>query len=127
MARVEACAWGGSGEGRPFSGRVAGPDGSAPEAFQAILFEDVLLVAREGRDVEPLFLALAEAVDFDEASLRGAGARMAGARVGLLEAGREDGRVPCPSTSESLPVGGGVGGRVGGVGPDASRGSAGAL
>jgi hypothetical protein len=68
VARAEALRLGGSGEGRPFSGRVAGPDGSAPEAFQAILFEDVLLVAREGRDVEPLFLALAEAVDFDEAT-----------------------------------------------------------
>ena len=66
VARAEALRLGGSGAGKPFSGRVAGPDGSAPEAFQAILFEDVLLVAREGRDVEPLFLALAEAVDFDE-------------------------------------------------------------
>jgi hypothetical protein len=68
VARVEALRLGGTGEGRPFSGRVAGPDGSAPEAFQAILFEEVLLVAREGRDVEPLFLALVEAVDFDEAT-----------------------------------------------------------
>jgi hypothetical protein len=68
VARPEALRLSGSGEGRPFSGRVAGPDGSAPEAFQGMLFEDVLLVAREGRDVEPLFLALAEAVDFDEAT-----------------------------------------------------------
>ena len=62
VARTEALRLGGSGEGRPFSGWVAGPDGSPPEAFQAMLFEDVLLVAREGRDVEPLFLALVEAV-----------------------------------------------------------------
>lgn len=68
VARAEALRLSGSGEGRPFSGRVAGPDGRAPEAFQGMLFEDVLLVAREGQDVEPLFLALTETVDFDEAA-----------------------------------------------------------
>jgi hypothetical protein len=57
---------GGSGEGRPFLGSVAGlDDGVTPEPFQSLLFEDVLALARDGRDVEPVFLALTEGVAFD--------------------------------------------------------------
>lgn len=80
-ARAKVLRLGGSGEGKPFTGRVAGLDGTpavegtAPTAgapagagdpFHALLFEDVLVVAREGRDVEPVFPALLSAVEFDE-------------------------------------------------------------
>jgi hypothetical protein len=86
-ARAEVLRLGGTGEGKRFAGRVAGLDGvgaggaptpgapatgapatGAPEPFQALLFEDVLVVAREGRDLDPLFVALSENVTLDEAT-----------------------------------------------------------
>jgi hypothetical protein len=59
----------GGGPRRPGGGRGGGaaPAGP-PEPFQGMLFEDVLLLAREGRDIEPLFLGLTENVEFDEAA-----------------------------------------------------------
>ncbi|MBN1321461.1 MAG: hypothetical protein JXA87_11560 [Thermoleophilia bacterium] len=77
-ARAKVLRLGGSGEGRPFTGCVMGlgdEPGAAnrpsqpagvPEPFHALLFEDVLVVAREGRDLEPVFLALVGAIDLDE-------------------------------------------------------------
>lgn len=74
---TKACAkflrLGGSGDGWPTSGQVAGLDaqgaqGAAPQPFNALVFEDVLVVAREGRDLDPLFLALVEKSAFDEAT-----------------------------------------------------------
>ncbi len=79
-ARAKALRLGGSGEGKPFTGLVTGLEenagatasqgrpAGAPEPFHALLFEDVLVVGREGRDLEPVFLALAEAFDLDEPS-----------------------------------------------------------
>jgi hypothetical protein len=73
-ARTEVLRLGGSGEGWHACGQVAGfgsgvlDSGGAPELFNALLFEDVLVVAREGRDLEPVFLALVETVTFDEAT-----------------------------------------------------------
>ena len=73
-ARTEVLRLGGSGEGWRVSGQVAGfgsgalDSGGAPEPCNALLFEDVLVVAREGRDLEPVFLALVEAATFDEST-----------------------------------------------------------
>jgi hypothetical protein len=81
-ARAKILRLGGSGEGKPFLGRVIGLDdgpaglgaGAAavppplPEPFQALLFEDVLVIAREARDLDPMFLALFGAVEHDEAA-----------------------------------------------------------
>jgi hypothetical protein len=73
-ARAEVLRLGGSGEGKRFYGRVAGPAPTgAPatcgaEPFQALLFEEVLVVARNGHDLQPVFLALTEGVAFDEPS-----------------------------------------------------------
>ena len=72
-ARAQVLRLGGSGEGWPTSGQVAGLDGqgaqgAAAEPFNALVFEDVLVVAREGRDLDPLFLALVEKARFDEAT-----------------------------------------------------------
>lgn len=68
QARTEVLHLGGSGEGWLVLGQVAGLDGDSPEPFRALLHEDVLVVAREGRDLEPVFLALIDSVVFDEAS-----------------------------------------------------------
>lgn len=79
VARAEALRLGGSGEGKPFSGWVsgldagAGPSGAAggaaaAEPFRALLFEDVMVIAREGRDLDPVFIALTEGVSFDDAA-----------------------------------------------------------
>jgi hypothetical protein len=70
-ARAKALRLGGSGEAKPFSGMVAGEMvagavGGAPEPFRAVLFEDVMLIAREGQDLDPLFVALTETVTFDQ-------------------------------------------------------------
>jgi len=81
-ARAKALRLGGSGEAKPFSGMVtvtdaAGPaagGGAAPgspgaaEPFRALLFEEVMVLAREGRDLEPLFIALTEKITFDESA-----------------------------------------------------------
>lgn len=88
--RAEVLRLGGSGEGKPFAGRVSGlvavgaaPDadsgpgaglgadsgpgaGGLPEPFQTLMFEDVLVIAREGRDLDPLFLALFGTVTYDD-------------------------------------------------------------
>jgi hypothetical protein len=86
VARAKALRLGGTGEGKPFSGMVAGldaPDGAAArsaasagagaaqgtaEPFRALLFEDVVVIAREGRDLDPVFMALTEKITFDDAS-----------------------------------------------------------
>ena len=84
-ARAEVLRLGGFGKGKRFAGRVTGLDGAGaggvptpggpatgapatgtPEPFQALLFEDVLVVAREGRDLDPLFVALSEGLAFDD-------------------------------------------------------------
>ena len=70
-ARAKALRLGGSGEGKPFSGMVSGIDGTGggPAApFRALLFEDVMVIAREGRDLDPVFVALTEKIAFDEAA-----------------------------------------------------------
>jgi hypothetical protein len=65
-ARVEVLRLVGTGEGRPLSGRVAGLDGEAADSFRGTLFQDLFLIAREGRDFTPIFLALTEGVTFDQ-------------------------------------------------------------
>jgi hypothetical protein len=79
-ARTEVLRLDGSGECWPVMGQVAGLDGGtssrggaptaagAPEHFRALLYDDVLVVAREGHDLEPVFLALVEEVSFDAAT-----------------------------------------------------------
>ncbi len=71
-ARAKVLRLGGSGDGWPTSGQVAGLDGQgaqgAAEPFNALVFEDLMVVAREGRDLDPLFLALVEKSAFDEAT-----------------------------------------------------------
>lgn len=72
-ARAKVLRLGGSGDGWPTPGQIAGLDGqgaqgAAAEPFNALVFEDVLVVAREGRDLDPLFLALVEKAAFDEAT-----------------------------------------------------------
>jgi len=79
VARADVLRLSGSGKAWPVSGHVTGLDGATdsgtardatvpPEPFSALLFEDVLVVAREGRDLEPLFLALFDTLRFDEAT-----------------------------------------------------------
>lgn len=86
VARAKALRLGGTGDGKPFSGMVTGldaPDAAAarsaasagagaaqgtPEPFRALLFEDVVVIAREGRDLDPVFMALTERITFDDAS-----------------------------------------------------------
>jgi hypothetical protein len=95
VERAKALRLGGSGEGKLFSGLVAGldapgaggsgaggtgagaPDAArdaagippgAAEPFRALLFEDVMVIAREGRDLDPVFMALTEKITFDDAS-----------------------------------------------------------
>jgi hypothetical protein len=80
LARTDVLRLGGSGDGWLLLGQVDGlgkglgdgapssADGAATGPFRALFFEDVLAVAREGRDVEPVFLALVERVIFDEAT-----------------------------------------------------------
>ena len=79
-ARTDVLHLTGSGEGWLVLGQVSGLEdgaatssgspvpGSVAEPFRALLFEDVLVVAREGRDLEPLFLSLVDGVSFDEAA-----------------------------------------------------------
>lgn len=49
-------------------GGVAPGDPGAAEPFRAMLFEDVMVIAREGRDLDPLFIALTENITFDEST-----------------------------------------------------------
>ncbi len=79
-ARTDVLRLTGSGEGRLVVGQVSGLDdgaatsGGSPappvvsEPFRAYLFEDVMVVAREGRDLEPVFLSLIDSMSFDEAA-----------------------------------------------------------
>lgn len=67
-ARTDILRLGGSGEGWFVAGQIAGLGGPAPEPFRGLLFEDVLVVAREGCDLAPVFLALLESVSFEEAT-----------------------------------------------------------
>ena len=64
-ARTDVLRLTGSGEGWLVSGDVEGL-GSAPEPFRACLYDDVLVVGRDGSDLEPVFPALIEAASFDE-------------------------------------------------------------
>ena len=76
--RADGLRLGGSGVGKPFSGEVAGlgvssgpgvaPDAVATDAhpFHALLYEDVMVIALEGRDLEPIFMALLDDVSFDD-------------------------------------------------------------
>ncbi len=68
QARQEVLRLGGSGEGWLALGQVAGMGGDTAEPFRALLHEDVLVIAREGCDLEPVFLALTENMLFDEVS-----------------------------------------------------------
>ena len=71
VARAKALRLGGSGEGKPFSGGVSGIEGSGVstvQPFRALLFEDVMVIAREGRDLDPVFVALTEKITFDDPS-----------------------------------------------------------
>jgi hypothetical protein len=65
QARQGVLRLGGSGGGWLALGQVAGLDGDNAEPFRALLHEDVLVIAREGRDLEPVFLALTENMLFD--------------------------------------------------------------
>ena len=79
VERSAALRLSGSGEAKPFSGTVAGlgmarladTAARAPgeaQPFRGLLYEDVLLVATEGDDVEPVFLALLDSVSLDDAA-----------------------------------------------------------
>ncbi len=75
VARAKVLRLGGSGEGEPVVGHgragfrpSSSQPAGTPEPFWGLLFEDVFVFAREGRDLEPLFLALFGAVEFDEAT-----------------------------------------------------------
>jgi len=78
VERADGLRLGGSGVGKPFSGVVAGlgassGPGVAADAvttgahpFHALLYEDVMVIALEGRDLEPIFMALLDDVSFDD-------------------------------------------------------------
>jgi hypothetical protein len=69
VARAKALRLGGSGGGKPFSGMVYGIEeagAGAVQPFRALLFEDVMVVARESRDLDPIFIALTEKISFDD-------------------------------------------------------------
>ena len=78
MLRAAALSLAGSGEPRRFAARVAGilpsmPEGvatghTAPVPCDALLYEDVLLVACDGHDLEPLFLADCADITFDDST-----------------------------------------------------------
>ena len=78
LARTDVLRLGGSGEGWFVLGQVTGlgdgtlgPDtGAEAGPFLALFFQDVLAIAQEGRDLEPVFLALVEQVRFDEATYK---------------------------------------------------------
>lgn len=62
--RADALRLSGTGGQRRFRGALIMPDGAQP--FDALLFDDTLAIARDGADVEPLFLALTQSADFEE-------------------------------------------------------------
>ena len=69
VARAKALRLGGSGEGKSFSGLVSGIEGAGggtAQPFRALLFDDVMVVARESRDLDPIFVALTEKIAFEE-------------------------------------------------------------
>ncbi len=57
--------------------------------FRALLFEDVLVVAREGSDLEPLFLALTRQDGLRRGHVRGAGGGVAGAAHGFSKLAKQ--------------------------------------
>jgi hypothetical protein len=67
-ARAEVLRLGGSGTGWSVLGQVTGFDAGSAEPFRGLLFQDVLVVAREGRDLVPVFLSLVDKASFDEAA-----------------------------------------------------------
>lgn len=62
VQRADALRLTGSGTPHPFTGCLDG------EAFHALLFDDLLLLAPDGRDLMPIFLPLLAAATFDEAT-----------------------------------------------------------
>jgi hypothetical protein len=62
VQRVDGLRLTGSGTPHAFTGYLGG------EAFHALLFDDLLLLAPDGHDVAPIFLPLLAAATFDEAS-----------------------------------------------------------
>ena len=62
VQRADALRLTGSGTSRPFTGYLGG------EAFHALLFDDLLLLAPDGQDVMPVFLPLLAAATFDDAA-----------------------------------------------------------
>jgi hypothetical protein len=99
-ARAKALRLGGSGEGKPFSGMAAGldggaaaPGGAAPESFRALLFEEVMVIAREGRDLDPVFMALTENVAFDESIYALTVAEWLGREIVFAKLGRQSGEL----------------------------------
>lgn len=64
-ARARALRLSGSGEPRRFAGALAT---GGMKACEALLYEDCLLVAAEGEDLKPVFLALQARASFDEAA-----------------------------------------------------------
>lgn len=108
-ARATVLRLGGSGEGKPFSGMVAGlgsggagaagapdraaaadaaPNGAA-EPFRALLFEDVMVIAREGRDLDPVFMALTESITFDDSTYAAAVAEWPGRDIAFSRLGKQ--------------------------------------
>lgn len=64
-ARAQALRLSGSGEPRRFAGALAA---NGTKACEVLLYEDCLLVAAEGEDLDPVFLALQARAGFDEAA-----------------------------------------------------------
>jgi hypothetical protein len=56
--------------GPAFAAAVGAPGapGAPSEPFRALLFEDVMVIAREGHDLDPLFISLTESIAFAEAT-----------------------------------------------------------
>lgn len=67
-ARTQALRLAGSGDGAPFAGAVTA--GGATFPFRALLFDDVLVFATPGRDVQPVFLALVADLAHDSPAYR---------------------------------------------------------
>ena len=132
-ARARVLRLGGSGEGWPVSGQVAGlggpgqRQGSGAEPFRALLFEDVLVVAREAATWSRCSWLSLENGAFDEATYTVRVDEWPGAGSGLLEAGQADRRVRRPPAREPGAAGRGGSGDSGGGGPRAPGGPAGRL
>lgn len=65
-ARAGALRLSGSGEPRRFRGALL--EAAAPKPCELLLYEDLLVAAEEGSDLQPLFLSLLQRITFDETS-----------------------------------------------------------